>query len=125
MSSCVDLDSDGIRVGSLYELAGDDVVKLLVRHGELDPDGLLSAAREVAGELAELTHSSRTGLLEISASGVTKAATLARIADEHGIAAEDVVAFGDMPNDLPCWPGPAEDTRWPTPTRRCSLPPST
>ena len=107
VSRVVDLESDGIRVGSLDELAGNDVVKLLVRHGELDPDGLLSAAREVAGELAELTHSSRTGLLEISASGVTKAATLARIADEHGIAAEDVVAFGDMPNDLPmlAWAG--------------------
>ena len=103
----VDLESDGIRVGSLDELVSDDVVKLLVRHGTLDPDGLLEAAREVAGELAELTHSSLSGLLEISATGVTKAATLARIADRRGIAAEDVVAFGDMPNDLPmlAWAG--------------------
>jgi Cof subfamily protein (haloacid dehalogenase superfamily) len=103
----VDLESDGIQVGSLDELVSDDVVKLLVRHGALDPDGLLEAAREVAGELAELTHSSLTGLLEISATGVTKAATLARIADRRGIAAEDVVAFGDMPNDLPmlAWAG--------------------
>ena len=103
----VDLESGGIRVGSLDELVSDDVVKLLVRHSTLDSDGLLEAAREVAGELAELTHSSRSGLLEISAAGVTKAATLARIADRHGIAAEDVVAFGDMPNDLPmlAWAG--------------------
>lgn len=103
----VDLESGEIRVGSLDELARDDVVKLLVRHGTLDPDGLLEAAREVAGELAELTHSSRTGLLEISATGVTKAATLARLAERRGIPAEDVVAFGDMPNDLPmlAWAG--------------------
>jgi hypothetical protein len=103
----VDLESGGIRVGSLDELATDDVVKLLVRHGTLDPDGLLEAAREVAGELAELTHSSRTGLLEISATGVTKAATLARIAGRHQISSDDVVAFGDMPNDLPmfAWAG--------------------
>jgi Cof subfamily protein (haloacid dehalogenase superfamily) len=103
----VDLEPDGIRIGSLDDLVGDDVVKLLVRHGELEPDGLLEAAREVAGELAELTHSSRSGLLEISATGVTKAATLARIADQQGIAPEDVVAFGDMPNDLPmlAWAG--------------------
>jgi Cof subfamily protein (haloacid dehalogenase superfamily) len=103
----VDLESGGIRVGSLDELATEDVVKLLVRHGTLDPDGLLEAAREVAGELAELTHSSRTGLLEISATGVTKAATLARIADRHQISSADVVAFGDMPNDLPmlAWAG--------------------
>jgi hypothetical protein len=102
----VDVDGDG-RVGTLDELVGDDVVKLLVRHSRLDPDGLLVAAREVAGELAELTHSSRSGLLEISAAGVTKAATLARIATDHGIAAADVVAFGDMPNDLPmlAWAG--------------------
>jgi Cof subfamily protein (haloacid dehalogenase superfamily) len=103
----VDVESGEIQVGSLDELASDDVVKLLVRHGTLDPDGLLEAAREVAGELAELTHSSPTGLLEISAAGVTKAATLARIADQHHISADDVVAFGDMPNDLPmlAWAG--------------------
>jgi Cof subfamily protein (haloacid dehalogenase superfamily) len=103
----VDLESGGIRVGSLDELVSDDVVKLLVRHSTLDPDGLLEAAREVAGELAELTHSSRSGLVEIAASGVTKAATLARIADRRGIPAEEVVAFGDMPNDLPmlAWAG--------------------
>jgi len=103
----VDLERDGIRTGSLEELVSDDVVKLLVRHGTLDPDGLLAAAREVAGELAELTHSSRSGLLEISATGVTKAATLARLAERAGTAAEEVVAFGDMPNDLPmlAWAG--------------------
>jgi Cof subfamily protein (haloacid dehalogenase superfamily) len=103
----VDLESGEIRVGSLDELASADVVKLLVRHSTLDPDGLLDAAREVAGELAELTHSSRTGLLEVSATGVTKAATLARIADRHQISSGDVVAFGDMPNDLPmlAWAG--------------------
>jgi Cof subfamily protein (haloacid dehalogenase superfamily) len=103
----VDEESSGILVGSLDQLASGDVVKLLVRHNTLDPDGLLDAAREVAGELAELTHSSVTGLLEISASGVTKAATLARIADRNQISAEDVVAFGDMPNDLPmlAWAG--------------------
>lgn len=103
----VDLESGGVRIGSLDELVSDDVVKLLVRHKTLDPDGLLEAAREVAGGLAELTHSSRTGLLEISATGVTKAATLARIADRHGIDPEDIVAFGDMPNDVPmlAWAG--------------------
>ena len=103
----VDLEPDGMRVGSLDELVSDDVIKLLVRHADLDPRGLLAAAREVAGELAELTYSSRSGLLEISAIGVTKAASLARIADRQGIRAEDAVAFGDMPNDLPmlAWAG--------------------
>lgn len=102
-------DADGVVVGVLDDLIGDDVVKLLVRHRHLDSDGLLAAAREVAGELAELTHSSSSGLLEISASGVTKAATLARIAAGHGIEPTQAVAFGDMPNDLPmlAWAGTA------------------
>jgi Cof subfamily protein (haloacid dehalogenase superfamily) len=87
--------------------SGTPVVKLLARHEELGPDELLSAARAVVGDLAELTHSSTSGLLEISASGVSKGATLALVAAEWGIDAADVVAFGDMPNDLPmlAWAG--------------------
>jgi Cof subfamily protein (haloacid dehalogenase superfamily) len=102
-------DADGVVVGPLDEIVGEDVVKLLVRHRHLDSDGLLAAARDVAGQLAEFTHSSSSGLLEISASGVTKAATLARIAAGHGIEPMQAVAFGDMPNDLPmlAWAGTA------------------
>ena len=83
------------------------VVKLLVRHEELDADALLAAARDVVGEVAELTHSSQSGLLEISATGVSKATTLARLCEQQGVDAADVVAFGDMPNDLPmlAWAG--------------------
>ena len=36
----------------------------------------------------------------MSALGVGKASALAELAAEHGIDAADVVAFGDMPNDL-------------------------
>ena len=51
----------------------------------------------------------RSALLEISAAGVSKASGLARFADRHGVDAADVVAFGDMPNDLPmlAWAGRA------------------
>lgn len=98
-----------VRVASLEDLVDGTIVKLLVRHEGMDSDRLLAAAREVAGELAELTHSSSSGLLEISATGVTKASTLARLAAEHGVDAAEVVAFGDMPNDLPmlAWAGTA------------------
>jgi hypothetical protein len=84
-------------------------VKLLARHESMNPDDLLLAAREVAGDLVELTHSSSSGLLEISAAGVSKATTLARVCEERGIDAAEVVAFGDMPNDLPmlAWAGTA------------------
>jgi Cof subfamily protein (haloacid dehalogenase superfamily) len=94
-------------VAPIDELAGDDVVKLLVRHEEMSPDELLQLARALAGDVAELTHSSKSALLEVSAAGVTKASTLARVAESHGIGPQDVVAFGDMPNDLPmlAWAG--------------------
>ena len=54
-----------------------------------------------------ITWSSATSLLEISAPGVTKASTLALLCADLGIDAADVIAFGDMPNDLPMlgWAG--------------------
>jgi Cof subfamily protein (haloacid dehalogenase superfamily) len=96
-------------VAALEEIFTMPATKLLARHATLDADQLLAAAREAVGDLAELTHSSAGGLVEISAAGVSKATTLARLCDQRGIAAADVVAFGDMPNDLPmlAWAGQA------------------
>jgi Cof subfamily protein (haloacid dehalogenase superfamily) len=77
------------------------VAKLLARREGFDSDALLALARDsVDGSVASLTHSSIDGLLEISALGVTKATTLAELLAERGLTAADVVAFGDMPNDL-------------------------
>ncbi|SEC96554.1 hypothetical protein SAMN05428939_3782 [Streptomyces sp. TLI_105] len=76
------------------------VLKLLAQHPELDPDVFLALAREAAGDRAAFTRSSPTALIEISALGVSKASTLALCCAERGIAAEEVVAFGDMPNDI-------------------------
>jgi Cof subfamily protein (haloacid dehalogenase superfamily) len=89
------------------ELLAGDVVKLLARHEGLGADELLAAAVAAVGDAATLTHSSSDGLLEISAAGVSKATGLARLASEHGVDPGQVVAFGDMPNDLPMltWAG--------------------
>jgi Cof subfamily protein (haloacid dehalogenase superfamily) len=76
------------------------VIKLLIRCADGPPDELAAAAVEATRGLATVTWSS-TGLLEISAAGVDKAAALARFATEHGVDAGEAVAFGDMPNDLP------------------------
>ena len=46
------------------------------------------------------TWSSVGALVEMSGPGVTKASTLELLCAERGIAPEDVVAFGDMPNDV-------------------------
>jgi Cof subfamily protein (haloacid dehalogenase superfamily) len=77
------------------------VAKLLARRDGLSSDELLALAHAaVDGSVASLTHSSIDGLLEISALGVTKATTLAEVLAARDLGAADVVAFGDMPNDL-------------------------
>lgn len=98
-----------VRVAEGDALLGEPMMKLLARHETLDADALLAKAREVLGDLAECTHSSTSGLLEVSATGVSKATTLARLCEQRGVDAADVLAFGDMPNDLPllAWAGSA------------------
>jgi Cof subfamily protein (haloacid dehalogenase superfamily) len=88
------------------ELTSLPAVKLLARAGH-DPDGLVELVSRCLGEIAEATHSSNSGLVEISAAGVTKAAGLAWVCERAGIDAADVLAFGDMPNDVPLltWAG--------------------
>ena len=76
-------------------------LQLMVRHPWLTGDELLAHARELSSDLAELSHSSNADtLLEIGAAGVSKASGLAVLCERHGIDRADVLAFGDMPNDL-------------------------
>jgi HAD superfamily hydrolase (TIGR01484 family) len=88
---------------------GHGVFKVLAKHPVLDPDEFLRLARELAGDYAEFTRSSPIALLEASAIGVSKATTLATWCEERGFVADEVIAFGDMPNDLPMldWAGAA------------------
>lgn len=94
-------------VGTLEEMADDSVVKLLVRHEELEPEPFWRQVESVLGDRVVTTWSSVGTLVEISAAGVTKATTLAVLAAELGVGPDEVVAFGDMPNDLPLleWAG--------------------
>ncbi|MFD5651568.1 HAD family hydrolase [Streptomyces sp. NPDC127039] len=80
--------------------ATEPVLKILAFHPELDPDGFLTLARLTIGERANVTRSSPSALLEISGPDVSKASTLALCCAERGISHEEVVAFGDMPNDV-------------------------
>ncbi|GAA3488364.1 Cof-type HAD-IIB family hydrolase [Streptomyces cremeus] len=79
---------------------GTPVIKLLAHHPAMAPDDFLDLARAVVGTHGSVTRSSTTALLEISGPGVSKASTLARCCAERGILPEEVVAFGDMPNDI-------------------------
>ena len=92
-------------IGDLLETALPG--KLLARAPALDDSEFLAAVARVVGERAVLAYSGTPGLAEMSAPGVTKAAVLADLCAGWDIAAADVVAFGDMPNDLPMlrWAG--------------------
>ncbi len=91
-----------VRVAPLEDLVASDpgVVKLLLRDGSVPADAVLEAVQRAAGDLVEPTHSGMDGLVEVSARGVSKASALAELAAGLGVDAADVVAFGDMPNDL-------------------------
>lgn len=95
------------RIGPVEHLIHDAPVKLLARDPDTDPDGFLDAITAVAAGRVTATRSEAASLVEISAAGVTKATTLALVCARFGIGPAEVVAFGDMPNDLPMleWAG--------------------
>ena len=90
--------------GDLSELlAGSPTVfKVLVRGHGLTSDEMLAVARVQLDGSMTATHSNARGggLLEMSATGISKAATLAELAALRGLGPADVVAFGDQPNDV-------------------------
>ncbi len=66
----------------------------------LTVDELLAVARAVIPpDLGTVTQAG-LGYVEITAPGVDKASGLAVVAGELGIEAQDVLVFGDMPNDV-------------------------
>lgn len=88
------------------ELSREGVTKLIVQHRDGSLEQLLALVARCAGPHANVTHSGSL-FVEVSAAGVTKAAALAEYCAERGIDAREVVAVGDMPNDLPMlrWAG--------------------
>jgi Cof subfamily protein (haloacid dehalogenase superfamily) len=98
------VEADGAPAAPIEVLLAEDrghpLLKLLAKHPAMDPDAFLTMALRVAGTYGEITRSSDHALLEVSGIGVSKASTLARCCAERGVGAEEVVAFGDMPNDL-------------------------
>jgi hydroxymethylpyrimidine pyrophosphatase-like HAD family hydrolase len=83
-------------------------VKLLLRVAPPGSPAVATAAREAVADLVELTWSEPSAeVMEMSALGVSKGSSLAGLCGRWGIDAAEVVAFGDMPNDLPMlrWAG--------------------
>ena len=95
--------------GTLTDIFDRPALKLLARHESLAPEEFWTLAEAAVGDRLVITWSSAGALLEMSAPGVTKASTLALLCERMGVARQDVIAFGDMPNDLPMlqWAGTA------------------
>ena len=97
----VGFDYEG--VDKIEEAITKPALKLLARciNGEYTSDEMLILASKALDGIATVTHSNLTdSLLEISADGVSKGATLSKIAARHGLTGEDCVTFGDNPNDF-------------------------
>ena len=98
-----DIGADNVGAEQIEELIKRPALKMLARcaHGEFTSDQMLALASKALVGIATVTHSNSTdSLLEISADGVSKGATLAKMAARHGLTADDCVTFGDNPNDF-------------------------
>lgn len=85
----------------LERLEAEGTVKLLAKVGTTTSDAFRAAVYPRVEELVAVTHSAPgVALLEMSRPDVNKAVALERYASGLGVSSHEVVAFGDMPNDL-------------------------
>jgi hypothetical protein len=99
-----DIGLDNVGVERIEDVAKSPVFKMLARcsGGEFTSDEMLEVALVELNGLVTVTHSNpHESLLEISALGISKGTTLAKVAGRLGIEAADCVSFGDNPNDFP------------------------
>lgn len=92
---------EGFGLVSVGELVSQPAVKLLIRNTNYSAPELYElVAPHIDPELAHVTYSMSEGVLEVAAPNVTKRRGVQWLAEHHGISREDIIAFGDMPNDL-------------------------
>jgi Cof subfamily protein (haloacid dehalogenase superfamily) len=100
------LNPDNTEV-SIEDLLSAPAIKLLIRQaGARSADMAAELAKHVGVE-GDITYSTNNGLVEIVPLGISKATGIEEIAKPLEIVSDQVVAFGDMPNDLPMlrWAG--------------------
>ncbi len=87
-------------------LCAHGVNKLIARHPQLSADELLARSQDLFLEQARVSYSGAP-ILEISAAAVSKASALTAYCAQLSIDKNQVLSFGDMPNDLPMleWAG--------------------
>jgi Cof subfamily protein (haloacid dehalogenase superfamily) len=100
------LNPDNTEV-SIEDLLSAPAIKLLIRQaGARSADMAAELAKHVGVE-GDITYSTNNGLVEIVPLGISKATGIEELATPLEIVSSEVVAFGDMPNDLPMlrWAG--------------------
>jgi Cof subfamily protein (haloacid dehalogenase superfamily) len=99
------LDTEAL-IADALDLCRSGVTKLIALHPTHPLEDLMRLTTNLVGNSAEVTHSG-SHFIEIAAAGTTKAGALAELCAERSITAGEVIAFGDMPNDLPMlvWAG--------------------
>jgi hydroxymethylpyrimidine pyrophosphatase-like HAD family hydrolase len=93
-------------LGDAIALCDPEPLKLIARHPDLVADELLARVHALGLCGFEATDSGAP-FVEVAAAGVTKALALDALCVDLGIAADEVMAIGDAPNDLPMlrWAG--------------------
>lgn len=94
------LNPDNTEV-SIEDLLSAPAIKLLIRKTGATSADMVAELAKHGGIEGDLTYSTGNGLVEIMPSGISKATGVEEIARPLGIADAGVVAFGDMPNDVP------------------------
>lgn len=91
----------GFGIGTVTEIISEPAAKLLVRAPKLQSAEMFDLlAPVVEPEDAHMTYSMDEGLIELSHPGINKASGASVLAAHYGIDPSQVIAFGDMPNDL-------------------------
>ncbi|KAB3523600.1 HAD family hydrolase [Corynebacterium zhongnanshanii] len=88
-------------VEPMDQLTGTPATKLLVRSPNMTSAELFELVNPLVDHtVANVTYSWDGGLVEIAAPGVSKRLALEELAADLGVDRRQVVAFGDMPNDV-------------------------
>ena len=100
------LNPDNTEV-SVEDLLSAPAVKLLIRKAGAQSADMAAELVKHIGAQGDITYSTNNGLIEIVPSGISKATGVAELAGPLGLTDADIVAFGDMPNDVPMlsWAG--------------------
>lgn len=100
------LNPDNTEV-SLEDLLSAPAVKLLIRRAGARSADMVAELAGHLGNVGNLTYSTDNGLVEVMPRGVSKASGIEEVTGPLGIVDADVIAFGDMPNDVPMlrWAG--------------------